>query len=229
MVLSLDSDGQGVGGAPGARVLAAERDGLCNRKIGRGYGHLQMGAIDEGCCTGRSIPECHCVREKSGACDREVQIAVANSDGTLIGIGKSCRCVGGCLRRKYEWPADQDHLRRLRRRSVGHQRRREVPVWVRTTAATQRAKKEKKSNLPKAESCAAQVLQSNKSFAGQPVGTCIWGQANNGPLALYRNLIPVSSSQICHNWVAVAVSFACGANFAGPTSSPRISWKPCGP
>jgi hypothetical protein len=38
-------------------------------------------------------------REKSGACDREVQIAVANSDGTLIGIGKNWRCVGGCLRR----------------------------------------------------------------------------------------------------------------------------------
>ena len=40
--------------------------------------------------------------------------------------------------------------------------------------------------------------------------------------------IPVGVRETCHRWSAASSSSACGATCAGPTSSPRISWKPCG-
>ncbi len=108
---SLDGDIDRIGGSR-PWILAAERTGSRGLNVGGGNRHADMLAIDIIRRARRAIPEHGSSGQEAAACNGDVYIAAAGSDGIVVGAAKRWRWIAGRLCRKYKWPADQEDLRR---------------------------------------------------------------------------------------------------------------------
>jgi hypothetical protein len=86
---------------------------------------------------------------------------------------------------------------------------------------------------PKNHDCGRDVLAKWLIWGDESLGNFQPEEGNLEMVDLFcdqaGNLRPVCSSLTCQRRAAAVTSTAWGAMTAGPTSWPRISWKPCGP